>query len=877
MRILPFAVILGACTSFDSIERGVCGNGLIEPGEDCDSRDPSCVACAVTCTTAADCPNTGYACGVDGRCHAPGGGLGHPVQSGSFESSQFAITDVDQDGVGDAVGVSRTSVVVRYGEASGALSNVTSMVTPSQTGPAAFGRLDDDTSTDITITTEDGIVAYTSPYGTLSPLDVQSFLGNPNTSPLDMRMMFGITKLVVGGFVVDPMSGKVAYIVVDFIDSSSPRVGLPCGIVANGSDFDKDDVDVYQASNVGSIATDYVVSLRLGSGASKQVCVLAIHKDNLATLPTVTDITPPAAPMMAKKPVLVDLTSDGDECPGLVDTDGGPGALRNWDGQMGIGHCTLKPAALGGNQLPPVPTTMPGATVLGHAPLDPSIAGYSPDLLLVSDGLYVLSGGASPAFGAIYRSPRKLAHVATGDLDKDGGVDIVLSGAGEDDLDVLYRYGVVPAFQLYRIDTASEVTTITIDDFDGNSWDDIAYTELIADHQRMMIAYGTTDRPTDPIQVGVFGGVLSVVKLAFGDSVDLLDTCTDLGLLVPGSPPALSFLHGSPQRTMLPYFDPRSNTGGSTSIQGTTVFRGSVIGNFAPTVGGGAEHADLVGIAIPSAAGTTAGDKVRAWAAAGNGSSVDDTTSDGVVVNGFAACTLNGNGVCIEDATYLRWPVSDTKDVALAIDHAQPPHAAVVDPWSAANGSVTATTASQLISAVPAGTAISTLHAADVDGDGNDDLIATFAPTANSTGHGAVLVCSVDGTGMPSTCTDLVPTIVAAEPSTTTCLDAAPGHLGYGDPFTTPSAAADVIVLCNGDGATLHRVSYSGGAYHDQVLAHSASTLTQLQVGDVTGDGVDDVVAVVGDAGSQSLVVFPQCTSRDLACLQSASSASEAP
>ena len=35
-----------ACTSFDTLGRNVCGNGLIEPGEDCDSSDASCVRCA---------------------------------------------------------------------------------------------------------------------------------------------------------------------------------------------------------------------------------------------------------------------------------------------------------------------------------------------------------------------------------------------------------------------------------------------------------------------------------------------------------------------------------------------------------------------------------------------------------------------------------------------------------------------------------------------------------------------------------------------------------------------------------------------------------------------------------------------------------------
>lgn len=874
MKLSLFVLLAAGCTSFDPIERGVCGNGLIEPGEDCDSHDPSCVACQVSCTTAADCPTTAYACGVDGRCHAPGGGLAHPLTTGAFESSQFALTDVDHDGVGDAVGVSRSSIVVRFGEASGALSNEVSMVTPSQTGTAAFGKLDDDDSLDLTITTPDGIVAYTSPYGTISPLDIESFFGTANNAA-DIRMMYGITKLVVGGFVVDPSSSYVAYMVVDFINSNAPRIGAPCGIAATSAELSIDDVDVYQVSKDGDAVTDFVVSSLIGSGATKQLCVLAIHKDGLLSLPTVTDITP-NAPKLGRKPILADLTADGDRCPSLVNTDGGVGGLRRWDGQMGIARCTFKLAAPGGDPLPDLPSPQTNPVVIGHAAFDPAIGTVAPDMLLVSDGLWAFTPGATPSFTSIYHANRRISHVATADLDHDGGVDIVLSGENQDDLDVLYRYGLLPAFQLYRIDTASAVTTITIDDFDGDSHADIAYTEQVAGHQRLMVAYGSADRPLDPIQVGAFADVISVVKLDFLDSVDVLGTDTDLALLLPGDPATLSFLHGSPQRTMLPYFDPRSDTASTGSLKSSTIFRGSAIGNFAPSVGAGPEHPDVVGIATPTGTGT-ANAQVHAWAAAGSGDGLDATTSDGVVVSGFADCTLGSTGLCVEDASYIAWPVAPGQDVALAIDTAQPPHAEVVDPWHLSGGAITPTAAPALVAMVPTHTTVRSMHAADVDGDGAADLIAAFAPDLGSMAHGAILVCAMGADGVPSACDDLVPVITAATPTVTACVDAAPGHLAYQDPFTTPAAAADVIVLCHGGGNTLHRVYRDAGGYHDEVLAHSTSALSQIQIGDVTGDGLDDVVALDGDAGSHSLVVFPQCSSRDLACLATASSATEAP
>src|SRR5256885_8502240 len=154
--LLLFLALAGAaCTDFATIDRGVCGNGLLEAGEDCDSSAANCVRCAVTCSTAADCPTTDYACGVDGLCHAPGGGLAAPHSAGTFEADELGVTDVDHDGIGDAIGLSRTSVVIRHGEATGQLGTLDSIVTPTQPGPAALGDLDNDGSPDLTLTTAD--------------------------------------------------------------------------------------------------------------------------------------------------------------------------------------------------------------------------------------------------------------------------------------------------------------------------------------------------------------------------------------------------------------------------------------------------------------------------------------------------------------------------------------------------------------------------------------------------------------------------------------------------------------------------------------------------------------------------------------------------
>src|SRR5438067_13756300 len=128
-RHLAWLFLLVGCTDLAPLKPGVCGNGVLEPGEDCDSNDPTCIRCARVCSTASDCPTPDYACGIDGFCHAPGGALGAPSVPVPFQVDDLVITDVNHDGVGDAIGLSKTSLVVRFGDGNGALSAAQSMVT----------------------------------------------------------------------------------------------------------------------------------------------------------------------------------------------------------------------------------------------------------------------------------------------------------------------------------------------------------------------------------------------------------------------------------------------------------------------------------------------------------------------------------------------------------------------------------------------------------------------------------------------------------------------------------------------------------------------------------------------------------------------------
>jgi len=324
---------------------------------------------------ATECPTTDYTCGSDGLCHAPGGALGQPVQLGSFLVDGFGITDVDHDGTGDVLGFSKTSILVRHGDAGGQLARSETLFTPSQSGPPALGDLDDDGSLDVTLATPDGLVTYTSAFGELSPLDVQSTITSSAGAPLDIRSLFRITSLTIGVFIADHAQLYIG--AVDLLAPDHPVVQAPCAARIGAVDpasLSLASVDVYQVSRETDAATDVVVAMTLGVPASVKLCVIAIHKDNLLATAVLTDITPPGAATPANRTLLADLDGNIDRCPGLVNVDGGAAALRYWGGQLAGTHCTLKAAAgATGDLLPPIVEASPGAPVIGRIPVDPAV------------------------------------------------------------------------------------------------------------------------------------------------------------------------------------------------------------------------------------------------------------------------------------------------------------------------------------------------------------------------------------------------------------------------------------------------------------------------------------------------------------------------
>lgn len=877
MKLVMLAgLLLVGCTDFAAIDRGVCGNGLLETGEDCDSSDARCVRCAVTCSAQTDCPTTDYECGVDGLCHAPGGGLSQPRSAGTFQASDIYVSDIDHDGLGDAVGLSRTSIVVRHGEATGLLNTLDSLITPTQTGPAAIGDLDADGSLDLTLTTADGLVSYAAPFGELAPIAVNGSLTDKSTGDaLDFRAFFHIAPLVLAGFLVDPSNDNLFIVAIDGSKNASgvPVFVAPCSArlgAIKAAAFDKDSLDVYNVSKEDADQLDTLVSFATGTGASRRACILAIHRNAPAIFQafpavTVTDVTPTGFGPPAKKAIFADLDVDADPCPGIVKTDAGPNGLVYYDGSQpsASSACTLTTSS---TSLPALgaPAT---AAIVGRGPVVPSVPLVASDALVTSEGVYPFLPNGVPIlspvaqFSVVYRTTRTISHVGHGDFDGDGNIDAVLAASGEQDLDVLFRVPDDAGFNLVRVDTTSEVTTLTVGDFDGNRISDIAYTEDLADHQRLLVAFGTPDRPLSPVSVGVFTSVLDVCRIGIPDSVDYLGLADDLLVLQPAAigttAERVAILHGSPQRTLLSYFDPRPE-----NVRDDSRFRGAVIGHFVDGPEAN-ELRDLVAVAPPTLDASTQSGKdiVRAYRVPNTVDGLDATATPGVEINGIVDCSLDKTGkLCLDRARYVAFPTAPNHDVVIGVDRSNA--AVVVDPWAVP---VTVSPLDKLTALAPAKTTAQSLYASDFDGDGALELVAAFAPTTSDS-TGGVVVCTMSGT-TASACQDVVPAIIAEAakggPAVTACFDAAPARISYRDPTSDADASTDLAVACRGDGTSIFRVRHGDPLVVERLVSTGAD-ISALRAGDVTGDQVDDLLLLEGTSVT-SLLVYPQCTSREAA------------
>ncbi len=877
--ILVALLVLTACSELASIEPGICGNGVIEATEDCDSLLPHCSSCSLVCTSDADCMTLGgpgYVCGPDRLCHAPAGTFIHAAQvSVAVDAYRIANVNTTEDFFGDVIAQSGSSVTVLYGDFAGSLSTFATVQSPIAQGPVTFAKLDADSVPDVLIPTADGLAAFTFGLGVPAPYTFPKLLSEiPGGEPL---MTFNIGREYLGGIIDVGGQLKLIVLLVGLGTEKVVASEFLCG--AQVAEFSERRTAVHvlptlQLAGGAPPPIHVVFSTILSSGGGDRVCAIALDEIGSLGPPispfTLTRMPSPTPPLAAgERGVLVDVSGTG--CPSLfVETAGG--ALLELPAQptgAAVRPCQFAAATqiqrldLGGGP-------KNGGAPLGFLALD------APDVgLVLTDGIYLYKPTAlgGPSVSQFYASDRPLDRAEMLDLDDDGALDLVAMGKSSNDLDLLYQipfpvprmYGVLRV----RFDTDETVKRVLPGDFDGNRKTDIAYVERVGEADRLMIAYGTSDRPLPGQAVGTFEDLFSLIQIDIPDSTDPFGVVSDLVVLYGrGAAKRLALLHGSPQRTMQAFFDPREElVNRPTASDDSELFAADLAGVIPGHFGGGGGH-DILGLATKRHDATS--------------SLYLTPTAPGGEISGAASCgytmrlrrcegvsddqgSNSSTDLCTNLASYLAWPMSATRDVVIGIDGFG--NAATFDPEHAGTCALGAipdlTSANWSVKlGLTRRNVARRVRSIEVVASEPPELAVSFAPgKTGDPGDAAIRVCTIEN-GMAVSCEDPAVLVAQYVGAPAICSDLATGRATAVSRFgIPPPTVKDLFAVCQlPTGRFVYRLSRFERQTEVTEL-FPIGTADEIEVGDVNGDAIDDIVVLEREEGL--LHVYTQCSSRN--------------
>lgn len=921
--LLPLVVLAAACTELPAIATGVCGNGVVEPGEDCDQRDTAaCSNCYWMCKsdTPNECQNeaVGYLCAADGVCYGPSGVFEQtPSDASAFPVLGFRILDLDLDGIGDVVGLNPTALNVRYGDASGRLVDSYNVVTPQAQGNPQPTSLFSSNVHDVIIPTADGLVAYTAAFGVPTPRQFP-LIGSPENAggrpdPFD-AVRVGDTIGLFG-----PSDGDMAV--------SDLRFGL-IAISDVGPVFDVETTALCEdaGGNSVSIPTSFpglwheqVASYEAASGTfvsfsnGTKTCVFEVrprpetvrapNTDCLPSYPGVAGCvfevkTVATFDRFLRRPAFADL--DGDGCPSLLDQDAGLGAVEEYVGSTSVNGCVIATTPRSERLRVADP---PASLLLGSVKLSPMVNQHAPDALVSAYGIHAVPSTIVPGdwkTRPLFVADRALERIAIGDIDDDGATDVVFSTEQLPNLDIARRAPDSDNFLLVRTPTSGAVVKTMIADYDGDGRDDLAYVESLGTAQRLSIAYGSPSGLTAGVPADVFQKIAFLAKMRVRDSTDPFNLVDDLIAieLIGTSPqdvePEITILHGSPSRTMLSFF-------GSPVAPPQSAFRGVVSGHFidhTPSDTTDPQLMDLVAFqtfrrdSTDMTPCTSADCETALWVVPGLPRArlgdaqylVDVGMGDYRLPSAppVGDCSLTTlSDFCVQYSKLLAWKIGDQRDIVLGIDFRGPQPAGMLrfDPAVPWGEGVNAQPVTMNAFAKYPGTGrIHELFAFDVDQDGQEELIAPFGSSAQNGNDGFTLICRMnrDGT-FNGDCLDVGSQIL--NDADLRCIDAEVGRVLPVCDGEYDGTVDHLAVLCRKpiedpqaqqtrwQSVFLPIVGDGAGGFitppNREPLLTVNAKLDETQLGDVTGDALTDIVALDVTTGTAVLAVFAQHTTHE--------------
>ncbi|HUQ03528.1 MAG TPA: VCBS repeat-containing protein [Kofleriaceae bacterium] len=849
--VMLVAAALAACTDLGDVERGRCGNGVVEPGrgEDCDRGDATCGApgtaaeCRLLCGPSvgggAECPRGG-ACGVDGVCHAPSDQL-EVTMSGAWTARYLLAGDTTGDQYPELVGVGDNQLDVRLGGPDGTFAqSVTMPNLPLYDVPRA-ADVNGDTLTDIIVPVGIGFYSLVGdPLTALQPIFQDSF-SFPTSGAM---VMTSVTFMLGSGNNQVPATESLAAMHMD----QSEDCPLPGGC----------DIVLLKDAGVGmppGRRTEHIVQDEiawahvLSQPQSHIVAAVAFGDD-------------PSTPIIDESGVF---TYEGDAVantfvatgqitlPGKVtggawlsdlDRDARADLLVSIDGPFGAAVMVAW-AKAGGWDAPvylvggPGPTQGPGRP-LAFADVDDDAAAD----LITEDGIWFTScilRTCSFVLGSSQDHDWRGAVVA--DINGDENPDVAGFTRGGAIVDVLLGTGARGFWNQAPLAAPGDVTMMRSGDFDGNGVADLALVTSpfdVSGADEIHVVYGrASEPPSAPTYMGFVGTVVAM-DVAQAPLPGRQDTIDDLFVVSErASGRGIAIVIGSTSRRMIAPLIPTAFNNDFNIVESilTMPLDGDAI--------------DDVVVLLTSIDTSSAGSEVavrsslRVYTSDAAGTLTERTMQGGVPVDSEMFALSRALWTAIP-------PRSGVPATIVGIDLVG---RAVAVPITCAGAMCSLTQPTGLLTGAEMGEPTS-LHTADLDDDGDLDVIATFRAVDDQ--PGGALIWHRDGGSFGSA-------QILDAPADTTYVDAAAADLDL-------DGKSELLLLARGDGegaGVLMSTRDDGGTYGAPARdarfdAERTGQGITIHAGDVTGDGLPDVTIVAGTdrTAPRAIAVFTQRESR---------------
>lgn len=552
---LATLLLMFGCDELEPIELGPCGNGVLDPGEDCDGFDhPEGTACApptadnacrYTCDKsceASDCEQpaicpVGWGCGIDGICRQPSGAFEDSFSDlGVLAAPWMRATDLNGDGRDDLALLELTGARAAYSQGRG-LRPESFRFALSPSGLPDVTDVDRDGFRDLVVPTIEGLAVLRGTaesrlrpgiYPTLRiPSGEYRFVRLDLVAPVNQTELFvgpGDEQLAMfdGGFIRTSLAEPAA---IPFVHAGA-TVDVVDEIVAGQIDettaseeavvafAGRDAVDVY-AFDVGLDQVDVSVStIQLGQG----VVIAAEDPDDYY------DVEPLGVRLVHANAARPDAGGDSALCcdadcmnraPGddhldvvISTTQGLQTAYGLGDGTFHSNPCSLglvEPDGYAAKSAPKV-AVGEGCEVLAVADLDDdgrldvvTTQGIWLTTLL-PPGATLCDESEGPAVSAVTRW--RAAGIA--DMNADGHSDAVAISVVPGDIDVVLGSS-SPALSTVTVARSLLSLMARFGDFDGDGADDVALLSqpsLVDPYaQELSILWGEPGGAPDTIQV----------------------------------------------------------------------------------------------------------------------------------------------------------------------------------------------------------------------------------------------------------------------------------------------------------------------------------------------------------------------------------------